>query len=367
MKVLHIITSLGSGGAENLIKESLPIMKSKGIEPEILLLNSKNNVFEDELRGKDIKIYTTNIDKVYSPKQIFKIKKYLNKYDVIHTHLFQGQYWTAFAKALSNTKTPMVTTEHSTDNRRRKHKVFKTLDEFVYAKYDKIICISDDAKKNLVNWLPNIEQKSTVIYNGIDLEKFQNAKPYNREELLEDIKISQDLKLILMTGRLSMPKDHETLIRALNILPNDFHLVFVGRGSLKDKLVSLSEDLGVSHRIHFLGYRDDVARIMKTVDLYVQSSHWEGFGMAAVEAMASGLPVIASDVPGLAEVVKDGGLLFPKGDYTALANTIKDICTSRELYYNTVNRCKMKSKEFSVQEMVDQYIDVYVDVLNKEL
>src|SRR5699024_2384806 len=117
-KVLHIITSLGSGGAENLIKESLPIMKSKGIGPEILLLNSKNNVFEDELRGKDIKIYTTNIDKVYSPKQIFKIKKYLNKYDVIHTHLFQGQYWTAFAKALSNTKTPMVTTEHSTDNRR---------------------------------------------------------------------------------------------------------------------------------------------------------------------------------------------------------------------------------------------------------
>ncbi|MCR2045373.1 glycosyltransferase [Anaerosalibacter massiliensis] len=364
MKVLHVITSLGSGGAEILIKESLPIMKSKGIDTDLLVLSSKNNILEDELKSKGINVYKTGVDKIYSPKQAFKIREYINKYDIVHTHLVQGQYWTAFAKMLSNSKTPLVTTEHSTSNNRRKHKLFKISDKIVYNKHNKIICISKAANENLVEWMPSIKSKVTTIYNGINLGKFEDISAYSRKELLKEVENPKDLNLILMVGRLSKPKDHKTLIRALQRLPEKFHLIFIGTGSLEDDLISLSKELGLSHRVHFLGYRNDINRIMKTVDIYVQSSYWEGFGIAALEAMASGIPVIASDVPGLSEVVKGGGVLFPKGDFNFLANIIEEICISEKRYTDIAKRCKLKSEKFSIEEMINQYINIYIDLSN---
>lgn len=362
MKILNIITSLGSGGAENLIKESLPIMKERGLEPEILLLSSKNNVFEDELRSKGIIIHETGLDNVYSPKQIFEIRKIMDNYDLIHTHLFQPQYWTAFSKMLSRSKVPMVTTEHSTNNRRRAHKIFRVMDRIVYNKYDKIICISKETKNELVKWQPSIGSKATIIHNGIDLEKFDNAKPYKKEELIKNIKNNE--KLILMVSRFSIQKDHETVVKAFELLPDDYHIIFVGDGDLKGQIISLTKELGISNRVHFLGYRNDVERIVKTVDIYVQSSHWEGFGIAALEAMASEIPVIASDVAGLSEVVDDGGVLFPKGDHISLANEIKNIFSSKEKYNKIAKKCKEKSGKFSIDKMIDNYVKIYSELLN---
>lgn len=367
MKVLNIISGLGRGGAEILLKESLPFMKKKGVDSTILSLSMERDALVNELIEDGINVYKTGLNNVYSPRQIFKIEKYLRGYDLIHTHLLPAQYWTILAKIISNNKTPIVTTEHSTNNKRRGKKLFKITDKFIYDKYDKIICISQATKRNLDEWLPNLSAKSTVIYNGINLDKFKMAKPYSTNELLKGVTIDENIKLILMTGRLDIPKDHNTLIKAISLLPNEFHLVLVGRGRLKNKMMSLSKELEISHRVHFLGYRSDVERIMKSVDVYVQSSHWEGFGIAALEAMASGVPVIASDVDGLTEVVKDGGLLFPKGDYIALAKRIKDIFDSEEKYNHIANKCKLKSERFSIEKMVDEYLKTYEELINNKL
>ena len=363
MKVLHVITSLDSGGAENLVKESLPIMKQKGLEPEVLLLSSKNNVFEDELRNEGIKIQKTGLNNVYSPRQIFKIKKFINGYDIVHTHLFQPQYWTTIAKILYRSNTPIITTEHSTNNRRREHKIFKNIDRFIYKKYDKIICISKETEKNLIKWIPRISSKTIVVYNGTDLNKFRNSKPYKKEELIKNVGENSNSKLILMVSRFSVQKDHETLIRAAKLLSDDYHVILVGEGSLKEDIILLVEKLNISHRVHFLNYREDVERIMKSVDIYVQSSNWEGFGIAALEAMATGIPVIASNTPGLSEVVEGGGVLFPKGDHISLANAIKDISTSKKRYKEISNNCMEKCKQFSIEKMVDEYIKIYSGLL----
>lgn len=364
MKILHVIITLNSGGAEMLLKESLPIMDEKGVQTEVLLLSSGKNIYKKELEEKGIKIYETGIKNIYSPMQIFKMGPFFKEYDIVHTHLFPTQYWGILAKKIFRTNIPIVTTEHSTNNTRRKYKGLRWIEKLIYNNYNKIICISEDAKKSLVSWVPKIKDKTTVIYNGVNLKKFQNAKAYNRNELLKDVEIDKNSKLILMVSRFSKQKDQKTLLKAAKLLPNDYHVIFVGKGPLKEETMSLTEELNISNRVHFLGYRNDVERLVKSVDIYVQSSHWEGFGIAALEAMAAGTPVIASDVPGLSQVVEGGGILFPKGDHISLANSIEDICVSKEKYEDIASKCKIKSKEFSIEEMVNQYIQVYSELIN---
>lgn len=365
MKVLHVINNLGGGGAGNLLKSSLPIMKKQGVDVEVLLLFSDNNIHEKELMDHGIKLHKIRLKNIYSPMHIFKIKPYLNKYDIVHTHLFPTQYWVSLAKKLFLVKTPIITTEHSTNNRRRNHFLFRLLDKFIYSSYEKIICISEGARLNLIKWQPKLESKAIVINNGINLEKYENAKVIEKKELNNNIKIRKDIKLILMASRFTESKDHETLVKSLTLLKDNYHLILAGEGPLKNNIRDLCEELDVSQRVHFLGYRTDIERILKVVDVYVQSSHWEGFGLAVVEAMASGLPVIASDVPGLSEVVEDGGILFPKGDYVKLAKIIETLMSSSEKRTEISRMCKNKSKEFSVDIMVKKYVHLYYDLLSK--
>lgn len=364
MKILHIITSLKGGGAEKLLAEALPVMNKNGIESEVLLLSTGKNIYKKELEENGIMVYETGVKSIYSPMQIFKIGPFLKKYDIVHTHLFPTQYWAIMAKKIFRIKIPMVTTEHSTNNRRRNRKELRWIERIIYNNYDRIICISKEAKVKLIEWVPKIESRTTVIYNGINLKSIEDAKPYNRMKFFGEFKINKNSKIILMVSRFSMQKDYKTLINAAKLLPEDYHIILVGKGPLKDEMIYLAESLNISHRVHFLGYRKDVERIMKSVDLYVQSSHWEGFGIAAAEAMAAGLPVVASDVPGLSEVVGNGGILFPKGNHESLAIKIEEICSSQEKYQKVANKCNMKSKEFDIEEMVNKYIKEYLELLN---
>ena len=111
-----------------------------------------------------------------------------------------------------------------------------------------------------------------------------------------------------MVARFSEQKDQPTLIKAIKELPENVHLLLIGEGTLKQKNENLAKEIGVSDKVHFLGFRNDVERILKTVDIVVLSSNWEGFGLAAAEGMAAGKPVIASKVEGLREIVDGYGL-----------------------------------------------------------
>lgn len=121
--------------------------------------------------------------------------------------------------------------------------------------------------------------------------------------------------------------------------------------------------MGLEDRVHFLGIRDDVERILKTSDIIVLSSNWEGFGLAAVEGMAAGKPVIASNVPGLANVVSDAGLLFTKGKDSDLANKINILIENNDLYHKLSLAAEKRAELFSLDKMVDKYIELYNKIL----
>jgi glycosyltransferase involved in cell wall biosynthesis len=369
MKILHVINNLGSGGAEKLIEDTLTIMNQySNIEVEILILTGENNVFGEELRNSGINIYNLETFNIYNPINIIKIKKFIknNNYDLIHVHLFPVFYWVTIANVLNfKNKIPLVMTEHSTHNRRRNYKFFKFFDKFIYNQIDKIISISKDTQSNLKKWLDIDEDNSKfkIINNGIDTEKFQNAKSYKKNNLLKEYNYGD--VFVTMVGRFSEQKDQKTLIKAINNLPDKFHLLLVGRGNLKSNCENLVEDLDLNNRVHFLGFRKDIKRILKTSDIIVLSSNWEGFGLAAVEGMAAGKPLIASNVSGLKEIVKGSGLLFEPGNKKELTKLIKKLNSDSEFYNNVAKKCFDRAKKYDLDRMIKKEIDIYNELLDK--
>lgn len=366
MRVLNIINNLGSGGAEKLILDSLPLMnKIEGIKADVLLLTDKNNVFDKKLEKNGVKINLVPLKKIYSPSNIFYIRKYIirGNYDIVHAHIFPTSYWVSIAsKLIFKNRPKFILTEHSTHNKRRERPYFKYIERFIYSSYDRVISISQKTQENLVAWIKSRQKNSNkfvIIENGIDLIKFRSAQSYKKSEI--NNKFSESTKLICMIGRFSKIKDQKTLIKAMKNLTEDIHLLLIGEGNLLEENKELARELGIYNRVHFLGFRDDIDRILKTVDIVVMSSKWEGFGLAAVEGMASGKPVIASDVPGLREVVENAGILFTMGDSEQLGEKIKNLIENQVEYNKISQRCYERANCFSIERMVKAYIRVYQD------
>ena len=154
-----------------------------------------------------------------------------------------------------------------------------------------------------------------------------------------------------------------TIIKTMPILSDDIHLILVGEGLNYEKCKRMAENLNIMDRVHFVGRQSDVPSWLAKADIGIQSSIWEGFGLSAVEMMAAGLPVIASDVEGLRQIMDGVGLLFPCGDTNLLAELVNKLFEDKS-YYNQVRRkCVERSKCYDVKRMVDAYLDVYKDVL----
>ncbi|WP_407537332.1 glycosyltransferase [Cetobacterium somerae] len=198
--------NLGSGGAEKLIHDMALELKDMNIEFSIILLTNVNDIYGKKLQevGIDV-IYLSNKWDIYSPKNIFKLKKILKHYDIIHTHTYTAQLWTAFSSLFLGKKKKYITTEHSTSNRRREKFYFKYLDGWMYSRYNKIISITDATQINLKKWLNNKNpEKHLVINNGINLKKYYSTTPINRKEINQNLK-EEDI-LICMIGRFSEQK-----------------------------------------------------------------------------------------------------------------------------------------------------------------
>lgn len=360
MKIVHVITSLRIGGAEKLMVEILPRLRDMGNEVELVLFCGVQTAFKQQLLDRGIKITDLSADgSVYNPRFIFKLRKYIKNSDIVHTHNTSPQYFAALAKMLSRGKAKLVTTEHSTHNRRREIWGAKFIDKLVYKQYDSITSISQKATDNLVEFISN-KGCVVTIDNGVDIQCYRDAVAI---DIRKDLNLSSKVVLITQVAGFREAKDQDTVIRSLKYLQQSVHAVFVGDGVRRELCESLANQLGVSDRVHFLGLRSDVPEILKSSDIVVMSSHWEGFGLAAVEGMAACKPVVASNVDGLREVVGGAGILFKHSDDKALAEEVNRLVVDKD-YYNQVSvACQNRAAQYDINIMVDKYYQEYLKLL----
>lgn len=347
MKILHIITSLELGGAEKLLLDLIPSQKKQGALVELLVLDTKNEVFLSDFEKRGIKVHKLQVNNKKSFKNIFEISKLIKaeEFTVVHAHLIHSQIWTSLAKKLTK-NIKYITTEHSTSNNRRKSSIFKILDKFIYNSFDKVVAISEGTAESLIKWIGIDLKKLEIIENGVSLRAFMGKARERKGNKL------------IMVSRFHKSKDHSTVLKALKKLPKDYTLTFVGEGETQEKIVREANMLDLQERVQFLGYSTGVASLLKRHDIAIQSSNFEGFGISALEAMASGTPLVASNVPGLAEVVDGGGLLFQLQNENDLIDKIL-LLEDPKYYFEKSKDGIRNSLRYSIENTAKKYISLY--------
>lgn len=355
MKILHVITSLRPGGAEKLISDIVPRLCDKGHEVDVLVFDGVDTDFKKVLQNKGIKVYSFSVNcYVYNPLFVYKLAKILRKYNIVHTHNTAPQLFVAIASFASSVK--LVTTEHSTSNRRRNSDMFKFIDRWMYNRYDTVICISEMTKNNLVSYLGETKANIITIYNGIDVQSYAKAKAIEK---------NTDKVVITMVAGFRYQKDHETVIRALSHLDTSRYVLWlVGDGDRRKIIEDYIKKYNMQDYVLLWGIRSDIPAILKASDIILQSSHIEGFGLAAVEGMAAGKPVVATDIPGLGQIVNGAGVLFRHKDERALASAIELLTTNRDYYIQVASACQERAMMFDIRKMVDKYNEIYEDVVS---
>ena len=352
MRILHVITSLQTGGAEKLMVDLLPRFKANGVQADLLLFDGTDTPFKQQLQDAGVQIYEFGRGgSVYNPLHILRLIPYLRRYDIVHTHNTAPQLFAAISGLFASCK--LVTTEHNTTNRRRNWRWYKRIDRWMYSRYHKVVCISDKAEENLRSYLEKFNSEILTIYNGVDVERYYHAKPSAINI------VGEGRRSIVMVAGFRYQKDQDTLIRAVNLLPKHYHLVFVGDGERREECEQLCRDLGVVERCHFLGVRMDVTQILKLADFVVMSSHYEGLSLSSIEGMSVGKPFLASDVDGLQEVVSGAGVLFPHQDYKTLSDEILRLDSDSEYYRSVAEACYERAKQFDISVMADNYLLLY--------
>ena len=354
MKILQVIPSLDTGGAQKLLENLVPLLK-KDNEVTVVVYKNSDSAIQKSIENSGVNFISLGIS-VRSTKAIFKLRRYFKAADVVHLHLFPTHYH-GFLANIGIGK-PLIFTEHSTYNRRRGYKFLKPLEKLVYSHLSKIVSISKDVEKALKEWigLTQDKDKFVVIENGIDLKPFINAPACSSKEVF-----GKEGYPILMIGRLTAAKDFETVIRSLQYIQRpDIFLVIAGSGEKENELKKLIGNLSLESRVIMLGEREDVPCLIKASKIGVLSSNWEGFGIAALEMMAGGLPVVASDIEGLRELACNVGILFEKGNEKDLASKLNHLSRDLDLYWKIASRCQKKAEDYDIHRTYLKYMNLYV-------
>lgn len=358
MRVLQILNSLATGGAEKLVVDSVPLLQRNGLDVDVLVLKKGNTPFREILaKETNGEIFQLTNSSIYNPLLIFKIIPFLKKYDVVHAHLFPTLYWIVLAKWISLSNIKLVYTEHSTNNRRRGNRIFRFLDRIIYSGVDKIVTIAEEVDSLIKEHLNfKSQSKFCMIYNGVNLTKLSEAKPYSKDDFF-----SKDDFILIQVSSFRYPKDQATVIKALNLLPSQIKLILVGDGPLIDENRKLVNENGLSERVTFLGIRADVPSLLKMADVIILSSFHEGMSLSSIEGLAT-KPFVSSDVPGLREMVRGFGLVFRAGAEVDLSKIILDLFNDADFYNQTLINCHNRAQNFDISQTINKYQVLYKSI-----
>jgi L-malate glycosyltransferase len=368
IRLMHVVHSLEIGGIERSTHDMVEVMPSYDIEPSVCCLDRLGPWGED-LKNKGFKIYTIGRSAGIDFKLISKLKAIIKEYkpDVIHPHQYTPYFYTILSN-ISLYRPKIVFSEHGRFYPDRMSPRRVMFNQFANRLTDRIISVCEATKKALVKyeWFP--ANKIEVIYNGIKIEKFQIK--IDIAEKRRSLGLKEDDIVIGAVGRLCTEKNYKMLILAFGLVAKDVHnakLVIVGGGQLEDQLRQTAADMGLTNKVLFLGPRTDVPEILKTFDIYALSSDSEGASQVLLEAMASGTPVVATNVGGNPEIILDGqtGILVPRGDQfkfaEAILNIANDLQYRGKMAENGRNRIFEK---FTFTQMVENYVNTYKRALD---
>lgn len=371
MKILHLITSIDRGGAENHLSCLARGQKLEKHDVNIIYLKG-NSYWRKYYKSFGIK--TINLSKNYKTrsnlfKKILFIRKFIikNKIEVLHSHLPHMELISYLVLMFFNFKLNYFITKHVDNNffgrsNFKNYSIFADfINYFITKKANKIICISQAVKKYYLNSYFNFNKdKYKIIYYGID-------KEYSTQLISnKTIKKIPDKEIVFgSVGRLVKQKNFELLIESYKEFTKqtkkDSCFVIAGDGPEKKRLKKLAKILNIDHKIVWLGHIEGVGNMLKKIDVFCMNSRFEGLGLVMLEAMFYSKPIIAPKISAIPEVVKhmQNGILVDQSKVNHYTNAMLKLSNTRLRNKLSTKNKLILDKKFSFKEMINKTIKIY--------
>jgi len=361
--ILFLSTSSGPGGAERVINNlaaSLDPQKYRAI-----LCLFRPGWLKERSESCGIRTFVLPTHGMTDWRWAMQFKRLLRQeqVDLIHAHEFDANVQGAFVAAVSGI--PVVATVHGKNyywERLRRRLAYRWV-----SRRATMVAVSEDLKKFIVEKVGISTSRVKVLYNGVDV--LRQCTPTEVVECRKELGLPEDHQIVGVVGNLYPVKGHQYLIEAIPAVLRKCpktSFVFAGRGQLESELKAQVYRLGVEKRVHFLGLRQDIPRILAMLDLFVLPSLSEGLSMAILEAMIAGKPVVATQVGGNPELVLHGetGFLVPPRDSQTLASRLVTLLTNRRQAAQFAEKSKCRAEgQFSLRTMVCAYQSLYDECL----
>jgi glycosyltransferase involved in cell wall biosynthesis len=359
-RIVLALSTSGPGGAEHMLLQLADALRERGAAPILATLGPGWMTERAERLGLPVWIapQRRGSDPLWIPRFARRLRR--ERIEFFHAHEFEMNAYGGAAAWLA--RVPSLATLHGPQwglGARRHLFAYRVL----YRDPRRLVAVSHDLARTVAPRLRRSAEEIPVVHNGISIPPVlpESQRDALRKAARLELGLPANCSLLVAVGNLYPVKDHASLLRALPSLA-DVHVAIAGRGDEEQALKQLAVELGIAGRVHLLGLRDDVDRVLSAADVFVHPSRSEGLPLAILEAMASGLPIVATRVGGVPEAVIDGvtGLLVPPGDPAALARAIRRVLDSGDRGAGLAHEGRARAEqEFSVDAMAQRYCDLY--------
>ena len=379
-KILFVIDSLGTGGAERDLAEKLPHLRRLGVETVVASLRHREEGVQEDLQGQgfDVRILTTSglMGRIKALRRIIRTEQP----DVIQTVLFHSDIAGRLAaigtsakviSRLVNTDYDMVRLQDPNINK-IKFRLARLIDGWTARHLTHHIYANSNAVKTAaMSDLGLPAEKITVIKEGRESGRLGKPSIQRRNQARSRLALKEDEKVLVTIGRQDFQKGQRYLLEAMGMLVAnhpDIVLLLAGRsGDVSGELESLQKRLGLQDRVQFLGHREDVPEILAAADLFDFPSFYEGLPGAVIEAMALELPIVASDIEPVREIVEAGrnAILVRPASPVELATAIERILEDRQtaLAYGARSR-EIFEERFTLEQGMVRLMEFYRQVVS---
>ncbi|MHC1785287.1 MAG: glycosyltransferase [Anaerolineaceae bacterium] len=322
MHICQIIDGLSNSGAQRLIVYFAQQAKLNNDRvTTIYLAERKSDVILDALKEQGVETMCSTAEKLYNPQRIFKLAKFLQteKVDVVQSHLSYANILSPVVGRVAGI--PVVSTLHTSNYKNQYYRpiIFRTEMAMLRFISSGIITV---ARAVSDVYQPFLGKKEPVVIPN-PVKSIPDLSESKRIEIRDQFLPQPDGVLIIAVGRLTGPKGYLEMIEAFRLMHREYpdtRLIIAGRGNEKENLKKKIDEYDLTGKIILLGERSDVPALLAASDLFLSASYWEGMPISILEAMSAGLPVIATDVGGVPEILEGRGVMVPAMEPEAMAN-----------------------------------------------
>ncbi len=364
--VLHVVSSLPVGGVENMLLKVVRGYDKKRFNVSVCCIKEGGDIADELIRsGHKVDVLNKMKGRGFDWSAVYALYKLLKRENihVLRTHQYHANLYGRLAGILAGVPV-MVPSFHSSYKSPNEPKIHRRFLNRLLAFFsDKLVAVSNTVASDIMRYDGVNAKKIKVNYNGIVMDKFNQDTPKQEAGRLMNIPVHS--LLVGTTGRLKEEKGHKILLSAVSGL-KDTSVAIAGDGPLRAELRGLADRLKVDCTFTGQLSPEKIPLFLNSLDIFCFPSLWEGFPTALIEAMAAGLPVVASDIPSNREVLADTGIFVPRGDEEALAKTIKMLIDDPSLRNELGGKARERSKSFSIGNTVKTYENLFGDILKKK-